>query len=152
MTNISDYTRDKQLLIRCTCVNLYNNSNNNIGRERHISWRYMTLNECYRSTQPVFLFFAVALSNRSFLSNTVYYLVFGNCVRWPVRLSSSQQGFFIVSRISQHTCLLCTFIAEKQAETWGDTLTRSLIAKEVDYKRSIDLLPAASTGTLSLNL
>lgn len=28
----------------------------------------------------------------------------------------------------------------------------SLIAKEVDYKRSIGLLPAASTGTLSLNL
>lgn len=147
----------------------------------------MTFNEYYRSIQPVFLFFVAVLSNRSFLSNTVYYLVFGNCVRWPVRLSSSQRGFFIVSRISQHPCLLSTFIVEKQAETRRDTLTcnnlvtraicvflsisqifsilvnfiylpvtfpflGSLIAKEVDYKRSIGLLPAASTGTLSLNL
>lgn len=83
----------------------------------------MTLNEYYRSIQPVFLFFVAVLSNRSFLSNTVYYLVFGNCVRWPVRLSNSQRGFFIVSRISQHPCLLSTFIVEKQAEIWRDSLT-----------------------------
>lgn len=83
----------------------------------------MTFNEYYRSIQPVFLFFVALLPNRSFLSNTVYYLVFGNCVRWPVRLSSSQRGFFIVSRISQHPCLLSTFIVEKQAETQRDTLT-----------------------------
>lgn len=83
----------------------------------------MTFNECYRSTQPIFLFFVAVLSNHSFLSNTVYYLVFGNCVRWPVRLSSSRRGFFIVSRISQHPCLLSTFIVEKQAETRRDLLT-----------------------------